>query len=307
MSFDGQVRQFIPGHERELLNTPLGLHVSAMLGLGRDESVSHLFMTEFGPEDGWSLLMREAIENVADTGVFDSGRFLDLGIGDGRNVRKAAHLSIARGVRNIQMVGVDKDGWKLALSYRNFTSDSLLKKYVGQHDNLHLYEADAVDYILRNGKGYSGTAFICLPQSEGSNGEGTTSDIDRPWPSHQDFDREWAQYAFRLNAAVLTRLRQTCGADTKALLTLSGRIPSQIRDKLINRSGWNNLAIVAQGRVWQDFDTPISWMRGRADLNQGDQFFDQYNNPIETDEAVEKHINGEPIQHDVFIYLLKPR
>lgn len=301
---NGDVKRFIsePGlSERQLMEiaTPFS---QAFLHMA-DMSLSHLEMNEFPTNDGWSLLMRKAISSKANLGKLDGKTILGLGIGDGRNERLAANL-----VNVGDIVGLDSFPDKLPLAFKNFEDDEIIKKKIDQ-GGVRLYEGDAVDFLLNWNRleknDFSGTAFICLPQAKG---DGTGSDIDKDdIESHKPFKEKWDRYGLTLNAATLTRLREVSTGDAQALLVLSGRLPENIRKKLIIETGWHNNGIVVEGIVRQDPDTPLNWMKEIAnEIDDGSRFYvdEAGKQSIPILEAISMHERGKAVYHDVYVYRL---
>lgn len=300
---NGNVKRFIPEPglgEQELMEIAIPFSQASLYIANM--SFSHLEMNEFPTNDGWSKLMMSAIVDQAAKGNFDGRTILGLGIGDGRNERLAANLA------NVgDIIGMDYYVDKLPLVFKNFENDEIIKKKIAQ-GRVRLYEGDAVDFLLNWKKleknYFSGTAFICLPQAKG---DGTGSDIDKDVESHKPFRKKWDRYGLTLNAATLTRLSEISTGDAQALLVLSGRLPEEIRDKLIRETGWVNKGIVEKGIVKQDGDTPLSWMNEIAsEIDDGRCFFAdaEGKQPISILKAISMHERGEEVYHNVYVYQL---
>lgn len=286
--------------EKELMSiaTPFSqafLHIA-------DMSLPHLEMNEFPIIDGWSQLMIDAIEDQAYRGNLDGRTILGLGIGDSRNERVAANVG------NIEeIIGLDSYPNKLPLAFKNLEDDEIIKEKINQ-GGVRLYEGDAVDFLLNwndlEKDSFSGTAFICLPQAKG---DGTGSDIDKEVESHKPFKEKWDQYGLTLNAATLTRLKGVSNNNAEVLLVLSGRLPEDIRKKLIIETGWHNNGIVVEGIVRQDPDTPLNWMNGIAkDIDDGSCFYadEAGKQSIPILKAILMHERGKAVYHDVYVYRL---
>jgi len=297
---------WVPGREKQLSRLATGIpFAQAMLGINTQTSINHIEMTEFPIADPWSQLMQQATRRLAEAGGCDYKTLLGLGIGDGRNERIAANIVNSRGAHLEGIIGVDIDSRKLALALKNLHNDNfdgLLKK-----GSIRLYEGDATTFLNswnnHQDKPFSGVAFMCLPQTKGM---GTSSDVVNADESHKPFEQDWDKYGLSLNAATLSSLRNIASDEATTLLVLSGRLPEKIRKKLINDTGWQiNDSI--NGRVKQDKDTPLDWMLELKDMDDGTLFYDEQGQSLPITEAINRHNQGLPIYHDVYVYQIQPK
>ena len=273
------------------------------LGLIDGDRVTHLTTEDFQMEDPWSIAMRQAINKVNSDGWFAGHTMLELGIGDGRNVREAANGGKLAGI-----VGVDVDAYKIDVAEANLKSDSNTASLPRTY-----YEGDAVsvlEYLGMKQTAVPDRALMCLPQSNDGL-QTSTADASDDFPAHAPFRPDWDHLGLRLNAGALTRLAEIASPQTETLVILSDRIPAEIHSLLFEQTGWQIESIVVHERVRQDFDTKLDWMSHLQD--DGQRFFDETGLPLSIEEAVGRINAFDPLQnqakldvyHDVTVYRLK--
>ena len=272
------VEVVIPNSDFELQKSLIPYAVG-YLGIGTD-SLSHALVEDFLPTDPWSDFYQKAVVGLANTGLFNDQTVFEIGMGDGRLSRLAVAASNKKGFSVKEIIGVDVTKPRLALAHHNL-------KDLGVP--VQLIQGDAIDSLeaweeLGNEQ-FSGVALICLPQVPRQEDKDAGADVYDGRPSHNLFVETWEKYGLTLNAGVLTRLSEKSTKDAQSLLVLSGRLPKNIREQLISETGWNSKGIVTQGRVKQDLDTPLDWMRKML-------------------EAIAMHSMHETVYHDVFVYHL---
>lgn len=279
-------------------NLPTTLAI-AYLGLANGDNRQHVETTDFGLQDPWSLAMREAIARLKTRVWFNGQDIMELGIGDGRNIRFAAH-----GGGVIAITGVDVEPHRLNAAHHNLSlevgMDTIPKTF---------YLGDAVtvlDQLKSRGESISGRVLMCLPQSNGASD--SAADSSQSYDAHAPF-QAWDTFGLKLNAGALMRLAEVATLDTEVLIILSGRIDPGIHSDLFNQTGWKNEEVVVQRRVRQDYDTDLEWMRERDEANR---FFDSQGYAISIQEALRRMSNYDPksgedldVFHDVYVYRLR--
>lgn len=268
----------------------------------------HFFTTDFPKTDLWSTFFRRQIIKHQKRGFFDNQEILELGVGDGRNIRL-----LGKKVKKI--IGVDRVNWKLDAAYKNLLSDGHLKGAT-----IELYNYDAVEFLKRwrisQKEPFSGRLLICLPQSKGA---GFSADVYKEKNNiYNGYRKKWNSYGLTLNAASLGELRKVVTSDARICMILSERILSVIVEKMFAETNWKVLKKTTQ-RVRHDWDTDIRWMTKLED--DGKRFFDSKEKPLTILEASERQLvykkqkkfknlddkNTLDVFHDVSFYELAPK
>ncbi len=275
-------------------------HAIGHLGIKYDQK--HLSTNEFPPTDPWSRLSQQAVEQLAEQGFFDKQEVFEVGMGDAKQSVLAVIASKKNSYSVKKVIGVDVTRSRLALAYHNLKNLEVSMQFI---------QGDAVDALeawtdLGNQK-FGGKALICLPQVPRQEDIDATADVYNSQTSHKPFSKNWERYGLTLNAATLTRLKEVSNNNTEALLVLSGRLPENIRERLIRETGWQNNGTVVEGIVRQDPDTPLNWMNGIArEINDGSRFYanEAGKQTISMLEAISMHQRGKAVYHDVYVYRL---
>jgi hypothetical protein len=272
---------------------------------------------DFPITDPWSLrAMAPAINKFRDEGKFIGRPILEFGGGDGRNPLLA--YSETNGRPDIPWVGlVDIVPEKMEAAKRNLLNNTKIPKRsivteVG--DAVQVLAEDALPVVQSRGRKFDGVVFMCLPQSKGV---GTPADAMNENDLHAAFREKWDRYGLTLNAGALSYLRHIVDNDADVLFAISGRIPSEVRERLFAEMGWKAKRMVA-ARVQQDPDTDISWMLDRDKEGKplipddGKRFFDKQRRPLSIEEASRRvqaaggDRNNLDVYHNVYIFNLKP-
>jgi hypothetical protein len=269
---------------------------------------------DFPVGDPWSHHMRRIIDAVRIGGGF-RGDLFEGGVGDGRNGLIARGAHIPGGLNRMgSVIGVDLDGWRVDVARRNFATAGLPTD--------GLIEGDVVRYLLERRDPLSGSGIACLPQAPMgetvSHADGFDSNMDS-LQIVRDMTlqgRSIDKYGLKLNGAFLKALREKVEpTDFNLLIILSGRIPSVVREELLDRTNW---AVQVEYKtpvpIQQDPDTGIAYV---SEYDDGKLFYEQVDGNFEPIPAVEAEyrrglslVGGGRdtlnVYHDLSVYYLTP-
>lgn len=247
---------------------------------------------DFPVEDPWSTHTRSVLQKLHE-GDELRGNIFEAGVGDGRNLFAVDIHERGRGIPEV--TGVDIDGWRLDLAKRNLAEARVSSERVVFH------QGDVVDLLHRrtSGEPISGTGIACLPQAPMAETSNYADGFDPAQASLQGVKgleirgRSVDQYGLTLNAAFLEALRgRVARSNFTLLLTLSDRVPQDVREELFEKTGWRSVReFPTEKPVQQDPDTGVSYV---APYDDGNRFFEMTEGgmfvPISAREAEEKRI-----------------
>ncbi|MBI4080143.1 MAG: hypothetical protein HY430_00025 [Candidatus Levybacteria bacterium] len=268
----------------------------------------HLETLDFPQSDPWSRHMTAVVASSRSDGEFFGKHITELGVGDGRNIIHAGGEITGATV-------VDVEDWRLDSALINFSRHEATASLP-----IEAWHGDAVA-LLRDwethkpGERIKGYVFACLPQSP--DGDNLADRYDEN--SLLEPFAEWNRYGLTLNAAVLSHLRPLVEKDTRLLLMLSQRVPSDVRKKLFGKTGWD---LVYEHKttspIQQDPDTGIGWVAQIEDEFAKDEHpfyaYEPEGNdflPISASEAEERRLQSTGrddlnVYHHLSVYELQP-
>ncbi|HWY78972.1 MAG TPA: hypothetical protein VNW29_01300 [Candidatus Sulfotelmatobacter sp.] len=280
------------------------------------------FTKDFPLTDGWSVFKGEVIKLRRKRGNFSGRDGTEAGVGDGRNL---LYAGVTRETleRGIHVTGVDIDPWRAVLAYQNLLS-------AGVPDNqLSIMVGGVVNELVARDPDtlYQGWNFACLPQAPGAETISTADGIDATRDT-LDGGRDLAlgplsvdQYGLSLNAAYLEALRnRVTEVGTDVQVTLSGRVPTLVRNRLFRQTGWQIKEIFrTRLPVRQDVDTGVAFVgqfAAELDSQRGEGFFESPDGehffPLdpyiaeERRQIAENHGTLPDVHHHVYEYLAVP-
>lgn len=235
---------------------------------------------DFPINDPWSFHTRGVIQKLSKRGVFQ-GDFFEAGVGDGRNV-------VAAGMEKneFKITGVDLDPWRLELAKKN------LKKVGINESRLDLRQGDVISILdeMPSNEKIKGWGIACLPQApwietinhaDGYDGLTSLQDARKLMLKDHKVD----DVGLTLNAAFLNSLRQKADVDFNLLLTLSDRVPEEIKRELFLKTGWRvNEEYRTKEPIQQDPDTGVAFAKS---FDDGKCFLEKDNDSYKYISAIE--------------------
>lgn len=267
---------------------------------------------DFPLTDPWSTHTRNVISTVRGTGGF-KGNFFEAGIGDARNA-----LIAGAGKNGGTITGVDLDGWRLDFARTNLANAGV------PTDRIVLNSGDVVSYLhgLSPEDKLSGWGVACLPQAPGFETHNHADGFDPDMPSLSGIkDLTLAGHSvddvgLTLNGGFLAALRDRVTVDFNLLLTMSDRVPPEIRELLFGKTGWY---IAGEHRtkkpIQQDPDTGVAFV---VPFDDGRRFYEKITEdvyiPMPAEEVEKRRFASEQnggreslnAYHHLSVYHLKP-